>query len=401
VTRPARSGPVERARIAVALVFGLNGFVFASWVSRLPAVRQALGLSTGQLGLLLLFLSVGSILGLPMSGPLVSRYGPARTVLGAALLVGIGLLLTSVGVGARAVPLTGAGLLLIGLGIGSWDVAMNVEGADVERRLDRVLMPRFHAGFSLGTVAGALVGAGCAAVGLRVQLQLALTAVLAVAAVAACLRAFLPVTAHDEDAPAALRASTAWRESRTLLIGVMVLCFAFTEGTANDWLAISLVDGHGSSEAVGAFGYACFVATMTVARTVAGGLLARYGRTPVLRATAVVAVAGLLLVVLAPALPVVLVGAMLWGVGASLGFPVGMSAAADDPHGAAVRVSVVSSVGYTAFLAGPPLVGQLAEPDRLGVLRALLVVLVALVVGGSVARAASPPVEAPTPAHTH
>jgi cyanate permease len=82
---------------------------------------------------------------------------------------------------------------------------------------------------------------------------------------------------------------------------------------------------------------------------------------------------------------------MLWGVGASLGFPVGMSAAADDPHGAAVRVSVVSSVGYTAFLAGPPLVGQLAEPDRLGVLRALLVVLVALVVGGSVARSAAPP----------
>ncbi len=195
---------------------------------------------------------------------------------------------------------------------------------------------------------------------------------------------------HDEDAPAPVRARQAWREPRTLALGAMVLCFAFTEGTANEWLALALVDGHGSSEAVGALGYACFVVAMTVARTTGVGLLARYGRTPVLRAQAAVAATGVLLVVLAPGVPVVLVGALLWGVGASLGFPVGMSAAADDPHGAAVRVSAVSSIGYTAFLAGPPLIGLLAEPERLGVLQALLVVLVALAVGATAARAAAP-----------
>ena len=381
---------VERARVAVALVFALNGLVFASWVSRLPAVREALGLSTGQLGLLLLCVSIGSVLGLPTSGPLIARFGPSRTVLGGASLVAVGLLLVSVGVGSASVPLTGAGLVLTGLGVGSWDVAMNVEGADVERRLDRTLMPRFHAGFSIGTVAGALVGAGAAAVGLAVQVQLAATGVVSLVAVGVCLRAFLPVVEAAHDAPPALRVSQAWREPRTLLVGLLVLCFAFVEGTANDWLAIALVDGHGTSDAVGAFGFACFVAAMTASRTVGGSLLTRYGRTPVLRVTALVSAAGLLLVVLSSALPVVLLGALLWGAGAALGFPVGMSAAADDELGAAVRVSVVSSIGYTAFLAGPPLVGLLAEPDRLGVLRALLVVFVALLVGAGVARYAAP-----------
>ena len=390
---------VERARVAVALVFALNGLVFASWVSRLPAVREALGLSTGQLGLLLLCVSVGSVLGLPTSGPLVARFGPSRTVLGGATLVAVGLLLVSVGVGTASVPLTGAGLALTGLGVGSWDVAMNVEGADVERRLDRTLMPRLHAGFSVGTVAGALLGAAAAAGGLSVQVQLALTGVSSLAAVALCLRAFLPVVAAAADAPVALRVSQAWREPRTLLVGLLVLCFAFVEGTANDWLAIALVDGHGTSDAVGALGFACFVAAMTASRTVGGSLLSRYGRTPVLRATALLSAGGLLLVVLSSTVPGALVGALLWGAGAALGFPVGMSAAADDEAGAAVRVSVVSSIGYTAFLAGPPLIGLLAEPQRLGVLPALLVVLVALLVGAAAAGGAAPlPRRQPAPA---
>src|SRR6185312_13259312 len=116
------------------------------------------------------------------------------------------------------------------------------------------------------------------------------------------------------------------------------------------------------------------VSAMTLGRMFGGSMLERYGRVVVLRATAVFAVAGLLLVLLGGSTPVA-----LWGVGASLGFPVGMSAAADDPAFAASRVAVVSSVGYTAFLAGPPLIGLLAEHS--GILRALFVVLGALVLG--------------------
>ncbi|MCW2613211.1 MAG: major facilitator superfamily 1 [Frankiales bacterium] len=391
------SDVVERARRAVALVFVVNGLVFASWLSRLPAVRDALGLSTSALGLLLLCLSAGSVAGLPLSGPVVARLGAARTVLSGAGVVGIGMLLVATGVRTQQLAPTGLGLALTGLGIASWDVAMNVEAADVERRLGRTLMPRFHAGFSIGTVGGALLGAAAAALSVGVPAQLAVTSVAAVAVVAHLVRAFLPVHA-DQQAGPRLAASQAWREPRTLLVGLLVLCFAFTEGTANEWLAVALVDGHGTSEAIGALGFACFVVAMTASRTVGGALLERYGRPAVLRATAVLSVAGLLLVVLATSLPLVLAGALLWGAGAALGFPVGMSAAADDPYGAAVRVSVVSSIGYTAFLAGPPLIGLLAEPERLGVLPALLVVLVALLVGAAVAGRTAPQARLAVPA---
>lgn len=381
---------VERARRSVALVFVLNGVVFASWLSRLPAIRDELALSTSDLGLLLLCLSAGSVLGLPLAGPLAARLGPARTVAAAAAVAGSGLGLAAAGVAVTTVALTGAGLLLTGLGVGVWDVAMNVEAADVERRLGRDLMPRFHAGFSVGTVLGALLGAAAAAADVPVALQLGLTGAAASVLAAVAVRAFLPVVA-EEHATDALSLGAAWREPRTLLVGVLVLCFAFAEGTANDWLALALVDGHGESASTGALGYALFVAAMTAMRTAGGPVLARYGRPAVLRTGALLAAAGLGLVAAGPSLPLVLLGALLWGTGSALGFPVGMSAAADDPRGAAVRVSVVSSIGYTAFLAGPPLVGLLAEPERLGILPALLVVLGVLAVGAAVAGRTAPP----------
>jgi MFS family permease len=167
-----------------------------------------------------------------------------------------------------------------------------------------------------------------------------------------------------------------------------VLGFAFTEGSANDWIAIAFVDGYRTPEVLGAVAFGFFVSAMTIGRLFGGSALERFGRVPVVRATAVFALVGLLLVLLGGSTPVALVGALLWGIGASLGFPVGMSAAADDPARAAARVSVVSSIGYTAFLAGPPLIGLLAQ--EAGILRALFVVLGALVIGLFAASAARP-----------
>ncbi|HZG99057.1 MAG TPA: MFS transporter, partial [Nocardioidaceae bacterium] len=175
---------LERARRAVALAFVANGVAFASWVSRTPAVRDTLGLTSTQLGLLLLCSAVGSLVALPLSGALVHRFGPGRTVLGGGAAVAAGLSLAASGLGLTMVVLTALGLLLVGLGISVWDVAMNVEGADVENQLGRPLMPRFHAGFSVGTVLGALLGAGAAAIGLDVAWQLVATATLALGAVA-------------------------------------------------------------------------------------------------------------------------------------------------------------------------------------------------------------------------
>jgi fucose permease len=385
--------PVERARVAVAVVFALNGFAFASWIARVPAARDQLDLSSAQLGLLLLCMSAGSVLALPASGPVVHRFSPARSVLGAGALSVAGLFVLAAGLAWTAVPLAGLGLFLTGAGIGVWDVSMNVEGADVEQRLGRAIMPRFHAGFSLGTVGGALAGAGAAAAGVPLAVQLLVTGVVVVAALAGATRAFLPVHVPDDGSTKGRSGvGRAWREPRTLLIGLMVLAFAFTEGTANDWLAVALVDGYDVSGAGAAAGFAVFVSAMTVARLFGTGLLDRAGRVLTLRVSAATAIAGVLLFVLAGSPLLAMVGAVLWGVGAALGFPVGMSAAADDPARAAARVSVVSAIGYTAFLAGPPLIGFLGEAT--GVLRALLVVVVVMAAGLLAVGAARPPATA-------
>jgi len=382
---------VRRARIAVVIAFLANGLAFATLIARTPAIRDTLGLSSGQLGLLLLCLSGGAVAGLPLSGPLVSRSGPARGVLLGMFSVALGLALVSSGLLTGLVALTAVGLAFCGLGSGVWDVSMNVEGADVERRLGRSLMPRLHAAFSIGTVIGAAVGAGTAALGVPLSAQLLVVAVLLPISAFPITRSFLGRTGsapQQEGTGERRSALAAWREPRTLLIGLMVLGFAFTEGSANDWIAIAFVDGYGGGETLGAVAFGFFVSAMTLGRMFGGSMLERYGRVVVLRATAGFAVAGLLLVLLGGSTPVALVGALLWGVGASLGFPVGMSAAADDPAFAASRVSVVSSVGYTAFLAGPPLIGLLAE--HTGILRALFVVLGALVLGLLAVGAARP-----------
>jgi MFS family permease len=401
VTDPAVSTRVLQARTAVAVAFMFNGLAFASWISRAPAVRDTLGLSSARLGLLLLCVSGGSICGLPLSGPVVHRFGPAAAVLAGSLSSGCGLALLGVSMLLSSVSVAVPGLVLIGLGVGVWDVAMNVEGADVERRLGRPIMPRLHAGFSLGTVAGAGIGALAAASGVPLSVQVFVVALLGPLTMAVVTRRFLGhgADAHEsavEEKPRASGALAAWREPRTLLVGLMVLGFAFTEGSANDWMAIAMVDGYGASEAVGAVGFGVFVIAMTFARMVGGAALERFGRVATLRAAAGLGLAGLLLVLLGGSVPVAMAGALLWGMGAALGFPVGMSAAADDEAHAAVRVSVVSSIGYTAFLAGPPLIGLLAE--HAGILRALFVVVAALTLGLAASGAARPlPVAARTP----
>ena len=180
-----------------------------------------------------------------------------------------------------------------------------------------------------------------------------------------------------------------WRDRRTLLIGLIVLGMAFAEGSANDWLALAMVDGHGVDNATGALVFGIFVTAMTVGRVVGVYLLDRFGRVPVLRVSAVLAGVGLVVVIFAPIAWLAGIGVVLWGLGSALGFPVGMSAAADDPRNAAARVSAVATIGYLAFLVGPPLVGFVGE--HVGLLNALLMVLALVAVAGIVSPAARKP----------
>ena len=383
---------------ATYAAFTANGFAFATWASRIPQVRDRLELSASELGLLLLAIAAGSLVALPLAGIIIARLGSRPTVTAMAVVNGLSLTLLAVGHLYGLLPVV-IGLFAFGFATGAWDVAMNVQGALVERRLGRAIMPRFHAGFSIGTVAAALLGAGLVALDVSVTVHLAVVAGLVVAVVPLAVRGFLPDAESAEataETSGTQRTMAAWREPRTLLVGLFVLAFAFAEGTGNDWATIAFIDGYGTSAAVGTLGFAAFLGAMTVGRWFGPGLLDRHGRVPVVRGLAVVSLVGVVLFVFGGSTPVAFVGAVLWGVGLSLGFPVGMSAGADEPEMAAARVSVIASIGYCAFLGGPPLVGFLGEHSS--VLRALIAVAVLLGVAILIAGAIRPPV--PVPAGT-
>ena len=383
---------MRRATAAVYAVFILSGFAFASWASRIPSIRDALDLTPRTLGLVLLAIAVGSVTSMPLAGVVVGRLGTARTVAVMALVAAAGLATAGLGypVGVGVVLV---GLFALGIGNGTWDVAMNVEGSAVEQELGRAIMPRFHAGFSVGTVAGALVGAAMVALGVSATVHLVAVAGIVATAGPLAVRDFLPdghAPAEDDERRNPLRA---WTEPRTLLIGLFVFAAAFTEGTGNDWLGVAMIDGYGAAAALGALTFAIFLAAMTLGRWFGPGLIDRHGRVRTVRIFAALALVGLALVVWGSTLPVAMAGAALWGLGTALGFPVGMSAAGDDPAHAPARVSVVATIGYLAFLAGPPLIGFLGE--HTGTLRALTVtgglVALGLLISGVLRPLGSPP----------
>jgi len=384
---------VRRAAIATFAVFAINGFVFASWAARIPAVTRVLDLTAGEMGLLLLTIAAGSVIALPLAGGVVARVGTASTIRIGGFTAAFGGVIVAIALAMGAVPLTAVGLFFFGMGIGLWDVAQNIEGADVERHLGRTIMPQFHAGFSGGAFVGALVGAGLSALNVSLSVHLGAIVVLVSIAMAVIPRFFLPdapgvVVSGGEAGVPAPKGRSAWTERRTLLVGLVVLGAALTEGAANDWIAKAAVDGLGATESGGAIMFAVFVASMTLTRFFGGRFIDAYGRVPVLYGSLGAALLGLVVFVVAPSIWLAALGAVLWGAGAAMGFPMGMSAAADDPARAAARVSVVSTIGYVAFLAGPPLLGFLG--DHVTVRYALLAIAVAIVASILTAPAARP-----------
>jgi MFS family permease len=384
-------------RNAVFVVFVLSGLLLASWVARIPGVRDSLQLSTAGVGLLILGMSIGAILGLVAAAPLLTRLGARRGIVFALGIAAVGMVLIGVGTTfVPFIPIVAVGLILLGFGNGICDVMMNVEGADAEREIGKTLMPLMHAFFSLGTVIGAGAGAGAAALNISVGWHMVGTAVVIVVGVVIAVR-YIPLRQElgdsagtvDEPKPPwrarILDSLSVWADWRLILIGVVMLGMAFTEGSANDWVALATVDGHHQDNATGAVVFGVFVAAMTVGRVAGGPLVDRVGRVTAIRLTAALGVIGLLIFIFGGPLWLVIVGTVLWGFGASLGFPLGMSAAAEDTKRAAARVSAVAMIGYCAFLVGPPLIGFLGQ--TFGLLNALFVVFVLLVASGLCAAA--------------
>lgn len=385
-------------RNAIATLFALAGLSFASWVGRIPTVRDIFDASHSEIGILLFGLAFGSIFGLLFSGKLVERFGARTVILACITLFTSSLATIAVFIGVAG-SFVGAlvSLVVLGLAYSAYDVAINLSGAANERLLGRATMPTLHGFFSLGTMAGAGLGVIAEALNVPLQFHLTVVAVISLVSGAIVLRWVLPETLAD--APpntqeikiasgelAAPKLRSAWLEPRTLIVGVIVLGMAFAEGTAVDWLALAMVDGYELDNAIGTLVFGVFVTAMTATRFLGVRALDRFGRVPVLRASAGLAAIGLLLVIFSSVVPLAIVGTAFWGVGAALGFPVGISAAADDPKRATARVTVVATIAYGATLIGPPMIGLLS--DQVGVLNALLVIVVLTAISGLLSPAA-------------
>ena len=379
---PASPISLRRRRFALYALFLLPGLSMSAWVTRTPTVRDLLEASTAQMGLVLFGLSIGSMLGILSSGPLVMRLGTRPVVLLGSALVVVALPTIAIGAASGQPLLTAFGLALFGGGMGGGEVAMNVEGADVEKLSRRSFLPSLHGCFSLGTVIGAVLGILANGASFPVVPHLVATAAVGAGLLVWAMRAIPAgtgkVTADERAAQAATPRLAIWKDTRLVMIGGVVLAMALAEGTANDWLPLIMVDGHGFGATMGSLVFALFAASMTIGRFAGGPIVERVGRSRVLLVSALFAATGLALIAFVDSQVVAVAAVVLWGLGASLGFPLALSAAGDSGQDSAARVALASVIGYLAFLVGPPTLGFLGE--EIGLRGALVVPLaVALV----------------------
>jgi MFS family permease len=367
----------QRARIAaIHAAFFANGFIFASWVTRLPAVRSTLGASEPELGSALLAIAGGAVVGMPLTGRLCDRFG-IRRVLTTAMVA-----CTSMFAVASLSPnivVLGAALLIVGLCYGVWDVSMNTAAHDVEVAVDRPLMPRFHGAFSVGGLCGAGLGALAAGVGLAVGAHLAFAGVAVVVAAIVASR-HLPDAAGTPRHVPVKHASRRLITPRLVLLGLLTACTTLGEGAAADWGAIFLTDERQAEESIAAIGYAGFAGAMAIGRFSGPWVLSRVSRVNALRASGVVASLSVLALVAVDSTVTGLAAMIGWGLGVALVFPAAMSAGAENAARPAEGIATVATIGYGGFLVGPPLIGFVAGAAGLEVGLSVVSLLLLLVV---------------------
>lgn len=397
------SVPSSRAHAALratCVVYVCLGFGTSAWLSRLPDVRDDLGLTPATIGTMLLIASLGSLLTLPTSGPIVTKIGARASGRIGVAIWALGIVCAGIGALNVSIPLATAGLVLLAAGNGLWGATMNIEVGLVQAAVRRTVVPVIQAMYAVGMLGGALLGALAAQMGLSLGAHLFGLAALELLACGTAVGFYLTkdevaalAPAHDKSDGGEASSKkakgltrVAWRERQTVLIALMVMSAGLMEGAANDWLNLSMVDGYGYSTAAASAAFAFFLLMMTIVRFASPRLEARLGSPMLLRITFSGAVVGLLLVAFAPHHLFAVAGIALWGIGSALGFPLGISALSVDPVMTPARVSVLSTVNYGAALIGPPLLGLIA--DHIGYHRALafvaLPVLLAIVLAGQV-----------------
>ncbi|MEX9254721.1 MFS transporter [Pseudenterobacter timonensis] len=388
----ASSRKALRLRLfALFMFFFIPGLLMASWATRTPAIRDVLSVSTAEMGIVLFGLSIGSMSGILCSAWLVKRFGTRQVIRTTMCCAVLGMIVLSVALWMASALLFALGLMVFGASFGSAEVAINVEGASVEREMNKTVLPMMHGFYSLGTLTGAGVGMVLTALGVAANLHILLAALVCIIPILTGIAAIPDGNGKNdrEEAHASPKGVPFYRDLQLMLIGVIVLAMAFAEGSANDWLPLLMVDGHGFSPTSGSLIYAGFTLGMTVGRFTGGWFIDRYSRVAVVRASALLGGLGMAMIIFVDVDWIAGVSVILWGLGASLGFPLTISAASDTGPDAPTRVSVVATTGYLAFLVGPPLLGFLGE--HYGLRSAMLVVLGLVIIAALVARAVAKP----------
>lgn len=345
----------------MAMVFFTNGAVFANWVARVPAVKDATGAGTGSLGLALLAMAAGSLVSMSFAGRLCERFGSSKVVTVCGLALAVALLDVAL---APNVVVLGLMLSIYGASFGLLDVAMNVQAVGVVRRIGRPIMPWFHAAFSIGGLTGAAAGGLAAAGQMTPAWHFALVGVAVIGAMLAVRPSLLADDEPGGDDVVDSGGPPRLRRASLLVLGLGAIagCSALVEGAMADWTALFLRDVRDLAEGAAALGFAAFSITMTVGRLGGEAAIRHVGPVRVLRAGGLTAAVGVLVAVLVPAPAAGVAGFGLVGLGVSCVFPLALGAAGDAGNGSgSSEIATVSMVGYLGFLLGPPLIGLLAE----------------------------------------
>lgn len=359
---------MRMARIAVLMAFAYNGLLIGTWTSRVPAIAARVHADPASLGLALLGSSVGLIVAAPLTSRLCARFGTRMVVPPSVLACCVAVPLIGL---APSVPWLAAAMALVGMSVGALDVSMNIAAVAVVRRLDRPLMPTFHASYSFGALGGGVLAGLLVALGWSPLRHFLFVAVLGVVVAVATVRHIpgaRPAPTHAEPARAGfvppIRRPALW-----LMAGIM-LGSAIAEGANGDWSALFLVRDRDVAQSAATIGFACFNVAMAVARLLGERWERRWGSYRLLGGGAAVGAVGMFAVVLVPWVPVSYVGFALVGIGLAFSFPVtiGLAGAAGrrpDGTGGEREIGFVTTIAYTGFLAGPPMIGAIAQVTNL------------------------------------
>ncbi len=364
------------ARLAVLAIFFLNGVGIATWVVRIPAVKEKLSLSAGLLGIALLGVAVGALASMTVAGWLIARFGSRPVVGTVALLFALALVPPSL---APNLPLLVLSLVLLGAANGALDVSMNAQAVAIEKEYGKPIMASFHASFSLGGLAGAGAGGLIASLGVGVGPHFFGIAALLALTVVVSRQAMLPA---EVDAGGSGGGPSFARPTWALLgLGVISFCVLLGEGAIGDWSAVYLRNTLLTGPGFAAAGYAAF-SLMMVAGRITGDRLTEYlGPVLLVRLGGAISAVGLGLSLAVGHPLVALAGFASAGAGFSIVFPLALSAAGRTKETAAgPALAAVSTLGYTGFLAGPPIIGFLAQLFGLGAALYVVVLLSAAIV---------------------